>query len=150
MDSVFRSARRPGARYCRVVSEENLEIVRGIYDSWAGGDFRAGTELFDPWVVLVLRPEFPDAGAYLGPDGIRRYMRGFLEGWDQAMIEGEEFIAAGDSVVVRVHQQASGQKSGIPVDMRYFQVWTLRGGAVIRIESIKEREEALEAVGRRD
>jgi hypothetical protein len=33
---------------------------------------------------------------------------------------------------------------------RWAPVWTLRGGAVIRIESVKEREEALEAVGRRD
>ena len=127
-----------------------MEIVRRVYEGWARGDFRAGTELFDPWVVLVLRPEFPDTGASLGLEGIRGYMRGFLEGWDHAVIEGEEFIAAGDSVVVRVHQQASGQQSGVPVDMRYFQVWTLRGGAVIRLESVKEREQALEAVGRRD
>lgn len=130
--------------------EENVEIVRGIYERWARGEFRAGTELFDPWVVLVLRREFPDAGGYLGLEGIRGYMRRFLEGWDDAVIEAEEFTAAGDSVVVRVHQQASGQRSGIPVDMRYFQVWTLRGGAVIRIESIKERQQALEAVGHRD
>jgi ketosteroid isomerase-like protein len=132
------------------VPEKNVEIVRQVYDRWARGDFRAGTELFDPWVVLVLRPEFPDAGAYLGPERISGYMRRFLEGWDHAVIEGEEFIAAGESVVVRVRQQASGIKSGVPVDMRYFQVWTLRGGAVIRIESIKGREEALGAVGRQE
>ena len=134
----------------REVSEKNVEIVRQVYDRWARGDFRAGTELFDPWVVLVLRPEFPDAGAYLGPEKISGYMRRFLEGWDHAVIEGEEFIAAGESVVVRVHQQASGIKSGVPVDMRYFQVWTLRGGAVIRIESVQGREEALQAVGRQE
>lgn len=93
-----------------------MEIVRQIYDRWARGDFRAGSELFDPWVVLVLRREFPDAGAYLGPEQISGYMRRFLEGWDHAAIEGEEFIAAGESVVVRVHQQASGVKSGVPVD----------------------------------
>ncbi len=127
-----------------------MEIVRQVYERWARGDFRAGTELFDPWVVLVLRPEFPDAGAYLGLEGIRGYMQRFLEGWDHAVIEGEEFMAAGESVVVQVHQQASGLKSGVPVNMRYFQVWTLRGGAVIRIESVKGREEALEAVGRQD
>ena len=66
------------------------------------------------------------------------------------MIEGEEFMAAGECVVVQVHQQASGLKSGVPVNMRYLQVWTLGGGAVIRIESVKGREEALEAVGRQD
>ena len=33
------------------------------------------------------------------------------------------------------------------MDMRYFQVWTFRGGAVIRLESVRAREEALEAAG---
>jgi ketosteroid isomerase-like protein len=129
------------------MAEENVEIVRQVYERWGRGDFRAGTELLDPWAVLVLRPEFPDAGAYLGPEKISGYMRGFLEGWDHAVIEGEEFIGAGDSVVVRVHQQAAGRHSGVPVDLRYFQIWTFRGDAVIRIESVRAREEALEAAG---
>jgi ketosteroid isomerase-like protein len=76
-------------------------------------------------------------------------MRRFLEGWDHLVIEGEELIAAGDSVVAGVHQQASGKGSGAPVDMRYFQLWTFRGGAVIRLESVREREEALEVAGLR-
>jgi len=129
------------------MSQANIEALRRIYGEWARGRFQAGSELFDPWVVLVLRPEFPDAGAYLGPDEIRGYMRGFLEGWDDAVIEGEEFIGAGDSVVVGVHQHAAGKGSGVPVDMRYFQVWTFRGGAVIRIENVRERQDALEAAG---
>ena len=132
------------------MSQDNVEIVRRVYERWGIGDFRAGTELYDPWVVFVLRKEFPDAGAYLAPEGIRKYMLGFLEGWDHAVIEGEEFIAAGDSVVVRVHQQAAGKQSGTPVDMRYFQVWTFRGGTVIRIESVRGREEALDAAGLED
>src|SRR5215207_4129629 len=49
------------------MSQENVEIVRGIFERWGEGDFRAGTDLFDPHVVLVLRPEFPDSGAYLAP-----------------------------------------------------------------------------------
>lgn len=95
----------------------------------------------------MLRPGFPDAGAYLGPAEIRRYMLGFLEDWNQAAIEAEEFLEAGDSVVVAVHQRAAGKGSGIPVNMRYFQVWTFRGGTVIRIESIRDRLDALRAAG---
>jgi ketosteroid isomerase-like protein len=132
------------------MSGENVEIVRRIYGEWARGQFQAGSELFDPWVLLVLRPEFPDAGAYLGVEEISGYMRGFLEDWDHAVIGGEEFFAAGDSVVVGIHQQAVGKGSGIPTDMRYFHVWTFRGGRVIRIESVKERGEALEAAGLRE
>jgi ketosteroid isomerase-like protein len=132
------------------VSQENVEIVRRIYDGWGRGDFRAGTDLYDPGVELVLRPEFPDAGVYRGPDEIAKYMRDdFLADWEGAVIVGEEFLDAGDTVVVRVHQRATGPGSGAPVEMRYYQVWTFRGRGVTRIESVRERGEALEVAGLR-
>jgi ketosteroid isomerase-like protein len=129
------------------MSQENVEIVRRIYREWGRGNFREGAELFDPHTVLVLRPPFPEAGEYRGPEEIRGYMLGFLEAWDSAVIKGVDFTAAGDSVLVDVHQQATGIESGIPVDHRYFQVWTFRGDTVVRIESISERREAREAAG---
>jgi ketosteroid isomerase-like protein len=127
---------------------ERVEAVRRIYEGWGRGDFRAGTELYDPYVLLVLRAGFPDAGAYCGLDEVGRYMRrDFLADLDGAAIVGEEFLEAGDSVVVRVNQQATGTSSGAPVGLRYYQVWTFRGSSVIRIESIRTREDALEAAG---
>jgi ketosteroid isomerase-like protein len=133
------------------VSQQHVETVRRIYDRWGRGDFRAGVDLYDPEIVLVLRPEFPDAGTYLGPEQIRRYMReDFLADLEGAFLAGEEFLDAGDSVVVRVHQYATGTRSGASVGMRYYQVWTFRGRAVVRLESIKEREDALEAAGLTD
>jgi ketosteroid isomerase-like protein len=130
------------------MSEQNVEIVRRIYDEWGRGNFRAGTELYDPDALLILRPEFPESGTYRGLSEIQRYMtEGFLRSWRDLVIEGEEFLEAGDSVVVRVHQRGIGRKSDAPVEMRYFQVWTFRGRTVIRIEAIRERSEALQAVG---
>ena len=126
---------------------ERLEAVRGIYERWGRGDFRAGPELYAPDIELVLRPEFPDAGAYRGAEGIRGYMREFLRDLEDASITGEEFAEAGDCVLVRVHQQATGPESGLEVAMRYYQVWTFRGHSVVRLESIKTRAEAVEAVG---
>jgi hypothetical protein len=37
------------------MSQANVGIVRQIYDRWARGDLRAGTERYDPYVLLVLR-----------------------------------------------------------------------------------------------
>ena len=130
------------------MSRENVEVVRRIYERWADGDFRAGVELYDPNILLVLRPEFPEAGVYRGLDEIGSYMRkDFLKDFDNAAITGEEFLDAGDSVVVRVNQEAIGPGSRAPVGMRYYQLWTFRGPTVIRIESVKERADALGAVG---
>lgn len=130
------------------MSDPRVETLQRIYARWGKGDFSAGTELYDPHVVLVLRPEFPESGAHYGLDAIRTYMRGdFLRDFAGATIAGDEFIDAGDSVVVRVHQSAHGPRSGAPVSMRYFQVWTFRGDSVIRIESIMERPDAFAAAG---
>ena len=130
--------------------EQYLDVVRGIYERWGRGDFSAGTELYDPHVLLVLRTGFPEAGAYHGLDAIRKYMRDdFLADFADPAIAGEEFFAAGDSVVVRVRQSATGPGSGAPVEMSYYQVWSFRGGSVIRIESIRDRGDALDTVGLR-
>ena len=129
------------------MSQEHVEIVRGIYAEWGRGNFRAGTDLYDPHVILAFRGDFPDGGVYVGHNGVGAYMREFLSDWTDAIIEAEDIVSAGDTVVAAVHQQATGSGSGIPTEMRYWQLWTFRGGAVIRIENIMSRSEALQAAG---
>ena len=134
------------------MSRENVEVMRRIYDEWGRGNFRAGGEMYDPHVVFVMGPGFPETGAaYLGPERIALYMRrDFLASYAEIKIEGEQFLDAGDSVVVAVRQVGTGRESGAVTELRYFQVWTFRGKAIIRVESIRHREEALEAVGLRE
>ena len=129
--------------------EENIATIRGVYDRWSVGDF-SDTEFFDPLVVFVMRPQFPDAGTYLGLERVAEYMRGFLEPWERITISMEEIYGAGDSVVAKIHQQGAGGASGAVTDFRYFQVWSFRGGKVIRFETVRERGEAMELAGLRE
>lgn len=124
-----------------------MNAVRAVYERWGEGDFRAGIDLYDPQITFVMRPEFPDAGTYQGLDGVRDYMRGFLEPWVRITIAAEEIIGAGDSVVVAVRQVGTGEGSGAATEFRYFHVWTFRGDHVVRWESVRERGEALALVG---
>jgi hypothetical protein len=73
-----------------------------------------------------------------------------LPEWEGLAIAGDEFLDAGDSVVVHVDQRGTGRQSRAFGELRYFQVWTFRGTSVIRIESVMERAEALEAAGLRE
>jgi ketosteroid isomerase-like protein len=132
------------------MSREDVETVRGVYRRWGEGDFVAAVELFDPKVLLVMRPDFPDTGTYLGLDGVAEYTRGFLEPWSHITIAAEEIIEAGDTVVVRVLQRGEGVESGALTEFRYFHVWSFRGGKVIRFETVRERADALEAAGIRE
>lgn len=129
------------------MSQQNVEVVRDVYERWSQGDFRTSVDVFDPLVLLVMRPEFPDAGTYLGPERMAEYTRGFLEPWTHITIEAEEIIDAGDSVVAAVLQHGVGSGSGAATEFRYFHLWSFRGRKVIRLETFRERAEAMEAVG---
>ena len=129
------------------MSQENVEIVRRIYDAWANGDFRAGIAYLDQHVVLVVGSDFPEFGVFVGAEGIRRYMRRFLEQWEELTIDAKELRTAGDTVIARIVQHGKGRASGIEGDNTYFQPFTFRGQKIVRIESIWDEDHALEAAG---
>jgi ketosteroid isomerase-like protein len=129
------------------MSQANVEAVRAVYEDWGKGNFRSGVDLYDPLALLVQGPGFPEAGAYLGLEGFAEYMQTFLEAWERVTIEAEDLVDSGDSVVAAVMQRAIGKGSEAPVEFRYFQVWSFRGGKVIRLETFRDRATAFEAAG---
>ena len=132
------------------MSRENVEVVAEVYGRWERGDFTATTGLFERHVTLVIDPGVPDGGVFVGQEGVRAYMRRFLEAWESVTIAAISLHQVGDSVLVEVRQAGTGQGSGVAVEQRYFQLWTFRGGRVVRLETILSEAEALEAVGLRE
>ena len=129
------------------MSDERVEALRPVYAEWAEGNFKAGLELYGPETELVQGPDFPDSGTYVGPEEIRRYMRGFLEPWTRITIIAEEIVAGPDGVLVSVVQEGEGAGSGITTQLRYFHVWTFRAGKLTRWENFRKRSEAERAAG---
>ena len=132
------------------MSQENVELLRAVYEQYGRGNFRAGLDLFDPHVVLVARSDLPDADRRIGVDSISAYMREYLDPLTDVTWTAEEFIEADGSVVVAARQRGMGKGSKLSVDACVFTVWTFRGRMVIRIEFFADRAEALEAVGLRE
>jgi len=81
------------------MSQENVEIVREIYEAWLNGDFRAGADLLDQNVMFVVSPDFPEFGVFVGPEGVRQFMKRFLEQWKRLTIEAKHLQAFGDTVL---------------------------------------------------
>ena len=132
------------------MSEDNVESVRRIFEGWATGDLRAGAEYFDEHVVFVVRSDFAEPGVALGADGVREFMHRFLENWERTTFEAEHIEAVGDTVLVRLVQRGTGTASGVQTELRYFQLFTFRGGKIVRQETVMHEHEALEAVGLRE
>lgn len=70
---------------------------------------------------------------------------------DMAELRPEEFIDAGDEVIVRIRQGGRGHSSAVDVEMPMFwQVYRFRGVRAVRVEVYREEAEALAAVGLAD
>jgi len=126
------------------MSEENVEIVRRAFEYLASG--LGGSEVlasFDPNVVM--KPV--ETGATYGLNAIRDNFERWKSTFGEIDVTVEEIIDAGDRVVHSAHWRGRGRGSGIKVDARYYEVYTLRNGKIIRVNEYTERAEALEAAG---
>jgi ketosteroid isomerase-like protein len=106
------------------MSQENVEVVRRIFDSWAKGDFRGGVDDLDPHVLFIVRPPLADPAVRVGPEGIGNYMREFLRQWVGYVIEANELKAIGDTVLASTVWRATGRESGIPMEVSFFMLFT--------------------------
>ena len=135
------------------MSRENIEIVRRLLDAHEKQDFETVYAIYDPQIVWRIGriEQLTSVGiepTYVGHDGVRTFWREWLNAWETVSFEYEEFIDAGDRVIVVLSQRMRGRTSGAEVDMRsYVQMWTVRGGRIVEMELFESREEALRAVG---
>jgi ketosteroid isomerase-like protein len=73
--------------------------------------------------------------------------RDWLTPWASYRIDAEDFIDAGDEVVVFARIKARTARDGVLVEHSPAAVWTIREGKVAGIRFLLERSEALEAAG---
>jgi len=133
------------------MSQENVEIVRRGYALYAAGDLEAVSHLISDGA------ELPDAGGLgvgdtaagtrEGPDGFLQGSQDALDAFEDYRVEPEEFIDAGDAVVVPVRISGRGRVSGAMLEVRLVHVWVLRNGKAIRNEIYRTPAEAFETLG---
>jgi ketosteroid isomerase-like protein len=135
------------------MSEENVEIVRRVYEAAARRDAATVLALYDPEVELdtsrlgAVGLVGPGGGVYRGHDGLRSFFREWHEAWGSIDYDYEELIEAGERVISVVTRHARGRASGVEVDWPLALLWTLREGQVVRVVWFGTRAEALEAAG---
>jgi ketosteroid isomerase-like protein len=96
-----------------------------------------------PDVVWEIGQELPA----LGPAAIKAMWERWEDPWDELETVPEEYIDAGDRVVVTVRYSGRGQGSGIELDDLLFDVYDLREGKIVRKREFKTRADALAAAG---
>jgi uncharacterized protein len=131
------------------MSRENVEIVRTAFDAFNRRDWDRFFQMVDPQVVWRTDPTAPDAGTYIGHDGVRELIEhDWMQTFDNLRVELLEVIDGGDHGVV-VAARMTGEIKGTdsPVSIDFGEVFTLRDGRVAAIRDHTTLEQALEAVG---
>jgi ketosteroid isomerase-like protein len=131
------------------MSQENVEIVRHLYDGWKRGDFRT-RDFFDVEIEHSrIGSELPGInGNWRGIEGLRVAMASYLDALADLRVEAERIIdLGGDRVLVLSRHTARGKTSGLPYEHELGDLFTLSDGKVLRYASYWDREEALEVAG---
>jgi ketosteroid isomerase-like protein len=130
------------------VSEENVEVVRAMYEHWARGDFPP--KFIDPDIVHSrIGAQTPDLeGEWRGLEAFSEAFGEYLQAFSDLRTEAEEIIDIDDErVLVLSRQTAEGKLSGVPIDHEFGDLFTLRAGKVVRYDSYWDRAEAMKAAG---
>ena len=129
------------------MSQQNVEIVRALYQRWSKGDFEAVFARMHPEIEWLGPPDVSDSGPERGHEGVRRSLATWIGAWDDYRFELRELVDCGDEVLAEGWQTGRGRASGVEVSEEIFSVWTLRAGQVIRQRMFRERAQAREAAG---
>jgi ketosteroid isomerase-like protein len=123
------------------MSQENVEIVRRAFEAYSRGE--PDWNLMHPEAVWNAVDETPQCGR----EAVEAYLERWESPWEELETIPEEFVDAGDRVLVTVLFRGRGQASGMTIESHLHEVWELRDGLVVRMDEFSDRRDALEHAG---
>jgi hypothetical protein len=132
------------------MSQENVEIVRGVYADpgglTAGASGRVASDAEFDFTAVYL-----DSPVVRGVEELRRFRETGPWSGSPVHFEPERFFDVDDErVLVLARVSVTGQVSGAEVEMRVAHEFTVRDQLVVRFKVHPDCEQALEAVGLRE
>lgn len=128
------------------MSRKNVKLVRRSWEAFVRADFDAALEPLAPDVEFDLTSH-PGGEVLRGHDGVREGMRRWVVAWESYAMELDDFIDAGDRVLILFRERGRGRQSGIETEAKLGAVWTVRHGQVSRMQPFRSRSEAYKAAG---
>jgi uncharacterized protein len=127
------------------MAEANVDALKRGYAALNRGDLSGVLELLHPEIEWHEPSPSPDAGTHRGRESFERFLRGWLESFDEFRVEPERIVERGDRLIAVVRQTGKGRSSGAHVDAVLAHVWTVGDGQATRWEAFGDPEEALRA-----
>ena len=125
----------------------NIDGVRGAYDAFAKGDVPGVLGFLSADIEWTEAEGFPYGGTYRGPNAVLEgvFMKLGTE-WDGYAAEPDEFIDAGDIVVVLGKYSGKYKATGKSFLANFAHVWRLREGKAIKFVQYTDTLKVQEAL----
>jgi ketosteroid isomerase-like protein len=131
------------------MSRENVEIVRRMFELYAQGGFAAAASVNHSDFEMSFMPHHPLGGRTYRAGEAGEAMLEFVESFEDFRAEAEEFIDAGDRVVVAIREHGRA-RGNVALEQVFGILFTLRDGKVARMEWFDSPGDALKAAGLED
>ena len=128
------------------MSQENVEIVRAMYDAFDRSDADAALAYFDPGVVVDASHRV-DGRVGRGHEELVAILGEWMGTWDEWREEVEAIRDAGDRVLVISTQRGRGKGSGAEWANRFGMLYEIQGDKISRWTIYDDPHAALEAAG---
>jgi ketosteroid isomerase-like protein len=128
------------------MSDENVEIVRRMWDAFLAADFQTALSFYAPDVEWD-GTNLPDGRIGRGHDAILGHVTRWAEAWNEWTVEVERIVEAGGEEVIVVVRERGRSDSGLTMDERHAELYTLRDAKVVRRRGFSDPSQALEAAG---
>jgi ketosteroid isomerase-like protein len=129
------------------MDQAHVDRIRSFYEALHREDVDSAVGLCDPEISIWLNP---DVVAQLPPRGYKEvasYLHGWFDSWDAYVPRPQEFVDAGDQVVVMVKLRARGKGSRFEIEEDVADVFTLEDGNIVQLRMYVDRDVALDSAG---
>jgi ketosteroid isomerase-like protein len=130
--------------------DEDLAAVRGVYDAYDRRDVDALLGAVAHDVAWHAPDTLPWGGTRHGMDGVRTYFELLDEHVEDGWGDPDEYLDAGDRVVVLGRLRGRARQTGREFEARFAHVWDFEDGVAVTFESIVDSAPVLAALEPRD
>jgi ketosteroid isomerase-like protein len=131
------------------MSQENISVIRGMYESFSTGDVSAVLRRMHQQIEWKEAENFiyADRNPYVGPQAVLEgvFMRLASE-WADFMVIPEEWLDAGNHVVVLGTYSGRHKESGKEVRAQFAHIWGVTHGRVVRFQQYTDTKQFAEAI----
>jgi ketosteroid isomerase-like protein len=130
------------------VSDDNIEMIRGLYERWSEnvGDF--AFDLFDEDVEIHQNSDILDTrDSFRGHEGLVAAANALLLSFRGMEWHPEQFSRKEEWLVVSIRVTAVGRQSGAQTETRIAHAWRIRDGKITDFHAYPGTAEALDALG---